>query len=121
MAILMTPEHEIWRPASVKTMPGHVLVGRKNIEKYSGRVYLSLSHPELPCIHDAVIAGNSMSGEFILVNSVVYYIDGGNGVYETNILYPLNVHFSYFRPIGVRDDNTPVLFRRLHKLEWLFA
>ena len=46
----------------------------------------------------------------------------GSEVYETSIRFPITAEdWVYFDPDGRFADNTPVLFRKLHKLEWLFG
>jgi len=104
-----------WKPASVEKKPGHVLVGWRNIEHYTGRVFLDhISHS----VHDSKV--RTRDG-FFLVDGTIYYVDYAREVYETNIRYPFDEYTTFFDPVGRGADNTPVLFRKLHKLEWLFS
>lgn len=106
----------IWQPASVKRMPGHVLVGWESVAISSGRLYIRHAYPT---IHHAVTVVGLLK-DFFLVDPSIYYVNGRKEVYQTNI--PINRHVTFFTPVGwQRDDNTPVLFRKLHKLEWLFS
>jgi hypothetical protein len=110
----MTSEREIWLPASVKKTPGHVKVGWNSIVIFSGRMYIKYTYSTIP--HAVTTIG--IRKDFFKVDPFVYYVNGRGEVYLTNIQFP---HVTYFHPIGVKDDNTPVLFRKLHKLEWLFG
>jgi hypothetical protein len=115
----MTPEHEIWLPASTKKMTGHVRVWGEGIAIYTGRLYIRHRYPNIP--HAVTTIG--LSKDFFCVHQVVYYVNGRAEVYQTNIQipYPSKSKVTYFDPVGRMADNTPVLFRKLHKLEWLFA
>ena len=98
-------------------MPGHVLVGWESVSISSGRLYIRHTYST---IHHAVTV-IGLSEDFFLVDRdpFVYYVNKRIEVYQTNIPFR---HDTFFTPVGrQRDDNTPVLFRKLHKLEWLFS
>jgi hypothetical protein len=104
-----------WKPASVEKKPGHVRVSGNNIEYQTGRVFLKHVSNS---IHDSE---KRVKGGFFLVGGVIYYVNHAREVYETNIRYPFDKYTTFFDPVGRGADNTPVLFRKLHKLEWLFT
>lgn len=118
MAIRMT-----WLPASVEKKHGHVLVnpvhdlyqmgmggGRYGVKPVS--ILNSYEHPPVPTPY-----------RFHTFNGSVCYVNGRREVYETNIVDLSRV---IFEPLGREWNPTtriwdPVLFRKLHKLEWLFG
>ena len=107
-----------WQPGSVDRKPGHVRVGVSSIAAGSKRVYLG---HVASSIHHAVVKGCVLR-DFFYVPPVVYYVNGRREVYETDIRFPITAEdWVYFDPDGRFADNTPVLFRKLHKLEWLFG
>lgn len=59
-------------------------------------------------------------GQFYGYRSQIRYMNGRGEVYETNITDPGGV---LFLPVGQKHSGSgwePVLFRKLHKIEWLF-
>lgn len=111
-----------WLPVSVEKKHGHVLVnpvhdlytdytnGRYRIKPVS--LLRILEYPRIPTPY-----------RFHTLNGSVCYVNGRRDVYETNIVDLSRVVFD---PLG-RESNPetfiwgPVLFRKLHKLEWLFS
>jgi len=104
-----------WQPASVDRKPGHIRVGWNSVVPDTGRMYLGHVSSS---VHRAVVK-NCVARDFFYVPPVVYYVNGRREVYETDI--PFGSDGVYFDPVGRFADNTPVLFRKLHKLEWLFG
>lgn len=115
MAIRMT-----WFPATVEKKHGHVLVNPvHDLYPIYGGIYgvrpvsilNSYEWPRVPTPY-----------RFHTFNGSVCYVNGRREVYETNIVDLSRV---IFEPLS-REWNPealawgPVLFRKLHKLEWLF-
>lgn len=110
-----------WQPGSLDKKPGHVLVNPVH-DLYpmgGGRfgvipVWLRgiYEYPRVPTPY-----------RFHKFNGSFCYVNGRREVYETNIVDLPRV---IFNPLG-REWNLetlawdPVLFRKLHKLEWLFS
>lgn len=110
-----------WLPVSVEKKHGHVLVNPvHDLYQMGGGRYgvipVSLwgvyEYPRVPTPY-----------RFHTFNGSVCYVNGRREVHETNIVDLCRVIFD---PLG-REWNPetlawgPVLFRKLHKLEWLFG
>jgi hypothetical protein len=112
----MTPEHEIWLPASVERKHGHVLVNSV-CDLYRERFSCYRFRPT--SVEYLITQGLPVPYHFHNTNGSIRYVNGRNEVYETNIVNPATVRFT----LEGRQWNfswEPVLFRKLHKLEWLF-
>ncbi len=79
---------------------------------------------EIYCFRTLIVANmssiNPTPSQFYKHKDQIRYINGRSEVYETNIVDPAKV---LFLPDGRQRGNhvwEPVLFRKLHKVEWLF-
>lgn len=103
-----------WQPGSVNRKPGHILIRGTGLKQpIRPSKWLSVS----TAMKFKLLCG------FLTVNNTCYYINGRSQVYETDIIRGWGV---YFRPVVWQYDPArlmprQVLFRKMHKLEWLFS
>ena len=116
----MTPEHEIWLPVSVEKKHGYVFVNpARALYKSSNSGYRLTLESQTNLKYQ----GSPSPYHFHRFNGSVRYVNGRNVVYQTNIVHPEMI--SFFPEGREWMDETlsfeTILFRKLHKLEWLFA
>ena len=114
-----------WRPASAQKMPGHVLIHRSPdvycifnlgkhdiIGKFRPTACLNLYGSVLPNLVPVPY-------RFFNVREKLLYVNGRSEVYEVALScgWLCDVVFD---PV-MKYCGVPVLFRKLHKLEWLFG
>jgi hypothetical protein len=118
-----------WKPASAQKMPGHILIHhstpdlystlgegssvsfyRPNIWKFGPVAAVRLRNPT-PHLIPAPY-------RFFNVREKLLYVNGRSEVYEVNISCGW-LELAVFDPV-MKYCGVPVLFRKLHKLEWLF-
>ena len=119
-----------WRPASAQKMPGHVLIHRSpdlywslgensydslyrtEIKKFRPTASLNLRISVLPHLVPVPY-------RFFNVREKLLYVNGRSEVYEVALScgWLCDVVFD---PV-MKYCEVPVLFQKLHKLEWLFG
>jgi hypothetical protein len=111
-----------WKPASVKKMPGHIFVRR------SSQLYWKISQVSVLKLDPFVtsfLRTNQLSHltptpyRFSNVREKLLYVNGRREVYEVNLSCGWLEDVA-FDPV-MKYCGVPVLFRKLHKLEWLFV
>jgi hypothetical protein len=111
-----------WQPASAQKMPGHILIHhspdlysgslyRPDIEKFRPTASLRLRNPTPHLIPTPY--------HFFNVQEKLLYVNGRSEVYEANMGCGWT-ELVVFDPV-MKYHGLPVLFRKLHKLEWLFG
>ncbi len=112
----------IWLPTSVEKKHGHVLVSV--ISLYSD--YTVGEYKMRTILPWDIYSGGGtrvpVPYHFFRFNESVFYVNGRREVYETNIVDQGQVVFNPYGREWVTEARTwrTVLFRKLHKIEWLF-
>jgi hypothetical protein len=111
-----------WKPASAQKMPGHILIHHSNdlywslgeqhdVGRFKPAVSVRLRNPSPHLIPDPY--------RFFNVQEKLLYVNGRSEVYEVNISCGW-LEMAVFDPV-MKYHGVPVLFKKLHKLEWLFT
>jgi hypothetical protein len=107
---------EIWRPVSVTRAPGHTRVRVSPcLEPCEGGIYRFRTF-----IATHMETLSPAPGLFYGHGGQIRYMNGRGEVYETNIVDPIRVLFVPDGQQHVSRSWEPVMFRKLHKVEWLF-
>jgi hypothetical protein len=118
-----------WQPGSIGSLRGHVQLCAKYIGVARGTGIPRLQYTQLmrltsPCPYTlGELVGENLHG-FHNVSGTVYYI-GKSAVFETD-MDSLSVLPVFFDPVALQSradgsGSRPILFHKLHKLEWLFG
>jgi hypothetical protein len=113
---------------SIKAMPGHIKVSTRNLEQV-GRAGLEGSILWRLGVFSVVEITKPIPYLFILRRDKIYYVNGRNQVFETDIKrlhgFDLLCQYAIFDPVGRQWSPEhlvwrPIQFRPISKVEWVF-
>jgi hypothetical protein len=107
------------KPGSVTRRHGHLRIETAfSLNRCGTNRYRFQDLPYHDTVSEFVVRGWPYAlGRFFCSGPHTYYVDGNYGVWETDIVHIWDVVFD---PV-CREKDRVIGFRKLHKLEWLFA